>query len=259
MHIIIGYNKNFEDYLKKYQIPFKRSSELVMDGNGLFDKVVLNNDIDTIETIKSDIYACWELSKIFRTTVFTLGSVEMVLYVLSETIWSNNIFCILKCISSRTDDNVELFEMFCVKINFPNGFILFDVCDSDIIDLKNYQIFLLLSNIIDNGNFNVFLSYVNKSGLTKEHKHVCEELKICLWNANIFNPKILDYLINNYVNVDFKDIKYLIQNEKVDQLEYVIQLIDNRKIQLESSDFAELTELMHNYLPIMGPLWDSLT
>jgi hypothetical protein len=268
--IICTFSSALLRFLNQYGIDHKIVNENIMINNDEpFNQLILNNDFDMMEEIKSDIRRI-QLQPSFHKSLFSLAPIEFIKYAKrNDFLWFMDFFCpdinheinILKCICSRPDDNIQVFQFYTKHINFPHGY-------STLNDTGSYNlseddgILLVLSVAINHGNYHIFIACAEMCGFTEINKHrfgktekyksAYRFLKKTIMDSKVFNPKIWDF-IRDYTEITVSDIEYLMREKMIPQLEYVIDLMESGIIDINENEFVNLIE--NAISPEIKELW----
>jgi hypothetical protein len=227
-------SQNFIQFLDKYKIEYSNVRQYVcIKESSFFDQVIIDSDIEIIEGIKPEIKC---LMYDFCSSLFTKGTFDLIKHIMIDVIpilssagdHSPKIFSI---ICTREDDNVELYDFYSEVLNFhknTNSLLQFE---------RGYgsAIYDNMLDAITYGNYKIFEYIAIKCCLDKSFRNTCSCLKMAILDAKKFNPKILN-LMRNYVEITVLDVRYLIENGKIPQLEYIIDLIESGTIVFNESE-----------------------
>jgi hypothetical protein len=233
-------------YLDSNGISYDRSRNNmgIKDPSTFFYPLIQNNDCDMLTKLVDDF---WIFCGYYRPYELILekGSTELVTLFFSAV----NMPVIhetrtLSILSSRLDDNVEIFQCFASKINFPKSYDSFETLNYE----RRIGVLIdITCTMIYHGNYNLFAYIVKNYGLDKNHHYVLKMLRACIFETKYYNHKILDLLMSDYgVKIKKRNITYLISQNNTTILEYIIDLIQNRKIIFLKNEIDQLIDEARN-------------
>jgi hypothetical protein len=249
MATIYNPSENFIKFLDKYNIKYFNNELLIfIENSTLFDELVINSDIETIKSISNDIVKNTVAS--FCGSLFGKGSFELIRAIIKDVIpelgkggdYSIDIF---KTICTGEDDNIELYHFYCKTINFPEGFNTLRKFNMNAYD--NSTIFKNMKHAINHGNYKIFEYTAKNFGLDKNLQRTCNRLKDAILNT--------DLLIQDYIEITISDI---INLDKYPQLEYIVFLLENRKIIFTNDDMLKLKKHLENKPESIKELFQSV-
>jgi hypothetical protein len=246
----------FRQFLDHYGIDYVVGNKSIWIDNSVnvLHQMVFNNDITWFEKIVNDMQVYPNLDYI---VIVQYGSIEMN-KLFTDTRYSPIYYGItmLKAAATRYDDNLEIFQLYAQKINFFSSYLsLYDH------EYNNHQtlIYAVLSIAIKHGNYHIFHYLATTGKLSKDYQKIARSLKNLVWELDSPNFKILDSLLLEFgYEINGDDLIALISGNQITILEYIIDLIQNRKIIILDTTMKSVIEFARNKSNEINRLFDYL-
>jgi hypothetical protein len=219
----------FLQFLDFYGIKYKSSayeSINIDKQDEIFNDMIWNNDIAWLEKIAYDIDKCFYSRDMIAFP--TYGSLEMNMLFLEKCGTITRDTALLRITASRYDDNLEIFKLYATKINFPADYYSlyeYEYCQS------RSTVYDILIIAIEHDNYNIFHYVATTNGLSKNYPKIKSNIKNILWKLKNPNFKIIYSLLFEFeFDINYDDLVTLLNNNQRTTLEYIIDLIQSRKI-----------------------------
>jgi hypothetical protein len=239
MLVVLKYDVNLVEYFQRYNIDYEITDTTIIT-NGFdqfFEELIIGNDLDQLTKLEHIINSYGNKITLL-TPILEKASNEMVKLLLNLVKdWNGSRSNVIKTIASRCDD-LDLFQYCANIIKFPELFNKLGVYEQKHIS----TIYDVLAISVDEGHYSIFNYVATTCGLSICHSRTLNNLKSILLRTPNFNPKILDFM-RDYVEITVFDIEYLIDNEHIHQLEYIIDLIDSGVFVFSPSEIEHFISL----------------
>jgi hypothetical protein len=242
---------NFIRFLVKYDIKYSLSGlYLTINDDNLFYQLVVSNDISTMENMVDELrhFMYINESVLYELVccIYRFGTMEMITHFINLFEHQKLEFGsepIFKSICTRSDDNLEIFQICCSIFNFPKKFTSLATHEKYYVSNESHcRILMILHTTIDFGNYKIFEYCIKVSDLNKNLKRICSALKKYILSTNNFSHNIFDILIKDYIDIDINDLQFLLDQKKYPQLEYIIHLVQKRVIIFTDDELNKLIQ-----------------